>query len=181
MLVRHRGHDPAVDPSAFVAPTATLVGDVRVGPRARVMYGAVLDAEASRVEVGECAQPLVHRPQRVRRPPELAEQQRDRNQTDPDPDEDEAEDRVCQQILAGHHRHRGPAEDGEDDQPSREPKASAVDKRGQPGERHANDQPESRPPPREDQDDKGDRQRERGAHDDEGERQREVVPGRDAV
>jgi carbonic anhydrase/acetyltransferase-like protein (isoleucine patch superfamily) len=55
MLLRHRGHDPVVDPSAFVAPTATLVGDVRVGPRARVMYGAVLDAEASRVEVGECA------------------------------------------------------------------------------------------------------------------------------
>jgi carbonic anhydrase/acetyltransferase-like protein (isoleucine patch superfamily) len=55
MLLRHRGHDPVVDPSAFVAPTATLVGDVRIGPRARVMYGAVLDAEASRIEVGECA------------------------------------------------------------------------------------------------------------------------------
>jgi carbonic anhydrase/acetyltransferase-like protein (isoleucine patch superfamily) len=55
MLLRHRGRDPVVDPSAFVAPTATLVGDVRVGPRARVMYGAVLDAEASGVEVGECA------------------------------------------------------------------------------------------------------------------------------
>jgi carbonic anhydrase/acetyltransferase-like protein (isoleucine patch superfamily) len=55
MLIRHRGREPVVDPSAFVAPTATLVGDVRVGPRARVMYGAVLDAEASRVEVGECA------------------------------------------------------------------------------------------------------------------------------
>jgi carbonic anhydrase/acetyltransferase-like protein (isoleucine patch superfamily) len=55
MLIRHRGREPMVDPSAFVAPTATLVGDVRVGPRARVMYGAVLDAEASRVEVGECA------------------------------------------------------------------------------------------------------------------------------
>jgi carbonic anhydrase/acetyltransferase-like protein (isoleucine patch superfamily) len=54
MLLRHRGRDPVVDPSAFVAPTATLVGDVRVGPRARVMYGAVLDAEASAVEVGEC-------------------------------------------------------------------------------------------------------------------------------
>ena len=38
-----------------MAPTATLVGDVRVGPRARVMYGAVLDAEGSRVEVGEAA------------------------------------------------------------------------------------------------------------------------------
>jgi carbonic anhydrase/acetyltransferase-like protein (isoleucine patch superfamily) len=55
MLLRHRGRDPVVDPSAFVAPNATLVGDVRVGPRARVMYGAVLDAEGSRVEVGECA------------------------------------------------------------------------------------------------------------------------------
>jgi carbonic anhydrase/acetyltransferase-like protein (isoleucine patch superfamily) len=55
MLLRHRGQEPVVDPSAFVAPTATLVGDVRVGPRARVMYGAVLDAEAARVEVGECA------------------------------------------------------------------------------------------------------------------------------
>jgi carbonic anhydrase/acetyltransferase-like protein (isoleucine patch superfamily) len=30
-----------------------LVGDVEIGPRARVMYGAVLDAEASRIEVGE--------------------------------------------------------------------------------------------------------------------------------
>jgi carbonic anhydrase/acetyltransferase-like protein (isoleucine patch superfamily) len=55
MLLRHRGQEPVVDPSAFVAPTATLVGDVRIGPRARVMYGAVLDAEAARVEVGECA------------------------------------------------------------------------------------------------------------------------------
>jgi carbonic anhydrase/acetyltransferase-like protein (isoleucine patch superfamily) len=55
LLLRHRGREPVVDPSAFVAPTATLVGEVRVGPRARVMYGAVLDAEASRVEVGECA------------------------------------------------------------------------------------------------------------------------------
>jgi carbonic anhydrase/acetyltransferase-like protein (isoleucine patch superfamily) len=53
--IRHRGAEPQVDPSAYLAPTATLVGDVRVGPRARVMYGAVLDAEASRIEVGECA------------------------------------------------------------------------------------------------------------------------------
>ncbi|GAB3484313.1 gamma carbonic anhydrase family protein [Nocardiopsis coralliicola] len=51
--IRHRGQEPQVDPTAYVAPTATLVGDVRVGPRARVMYGAVLDAEGSRVEVGE--------------------------------------------------------------------------------------------------------------------------------
>jgi carbonic anhydrase/acetyltransferase-like protein (isoleucine patch superfamily) len=53
MLISHRGSTPVVDPSAFVAPTATLVGDVRIGPRARVMYGAVLDAEGSSIEVGE--------------------------------------------------------------------------------------------------------------------------------
>jgi carbonic anhydrase/acetyltransferase-like protein (isoleucine patch superfamily) len=54
MLIRHRNHEPKVDHSAFVAPTAALVGDVRVGPRSRVMYGAALDSEASRVELGEC-------------------------------------------------------------------------------------------------------------------------------
>lgn len=52
MLIRHRGKEPQVDPSAYVAPNATLVGDVRVGAHARVMYGAVLDAEGSRVEIG---------------------------------------------------------------------------------------------------------------------------------
>ncbi|MEU8882056.1 gamma carbonic anhydrase family protein [Streptomyces hydrogenans] len=51
--IRHRGHGPRVHPTAYVAPTATLVGDVRVGPRARVMYGAVLDAEGARIEIGE--------------------------------------------------------------------------------------------------------------------------------
>jgi carbonic anhydrase/acetyltransferase-like protein (isoleucine patch superfamily) len=55
MRIRHRGHGPQVHPTAYVAPTATLVGDVRVGPRARVMFGAVLDAEGSRIEVGEAA------------------------------------------------------------------------------------------------------------------------------
>ncbi|MBM7790917.1 gamma carbonic anhydrase family protein [Tenggerimyces flavus] len=53
MFIKHRGHEPEVHPSAWVAPNATLVGAVRVGPRARIMYGAVLDAEGSRVEVGE--------------------------------------------------------------------------------------------------------------------------------
>ncbi|HVV10267.1 acyltransferase [Amycolatopsis sp.] len=55
MLIRHRDHTPEVHPDAYVAPNATLVGDVRVGPHARVMYGAVLDAEGSRIEVGATA------------------------------------------------------------------------------------------------------------------------------
>jgi carbonic anhydrase/acetyltransferase-like protein (isoleucine patch superfamily) len=55
VLIRNRGSEPIVDDSAFVAPTAVLVGRVSVGLRARVMYGAVLDSEASKVEVGATA------------------------------------------------------------------------------------------------------------------------------
>jgi carbonic anhydrase/acetyltransferase-like protein (isoleucine patch superfamily) len=55
MLIRHRHAEPQVDPTAWVAPNATLVGDVRVGPGARILYGAVLDAEGARVHVGESA------------------------------------------------------------------------------------------------------------------------------
>jgi carbonic anhydrase/acetyltransferase-like protein (isoleucine patch superfamily) len=54
VLIRHRGQSPVVDPTAYVAPTAVLMGRIRVGPRSRVLSGAVLDAEGSRVEVGEC-------------------------------------------------------------------------------------------------------------------------------
>jgi carbonic anhydrase/acetyltransferase-like protein (isoleucine patch superfamily) len=54
MLVKHRGFKPVVDSSAFVAPTAVIAGNVRIAPRARIMYGAVLDSEGSRVEIGEC-------------------------------------------------------------------------------------------------------------------------------
>src|SRR5918999_2598845 len=55
LLIRHRRVEPIVDASAFVAPTAVLIGRVSVHPRARVMYGAVLDSEASKVEVGATA------------------------------------------------------------------------------------------------------------------------------
>jgi carbonic anhydrase/acetyltransferase-like protein (isoleucine patch superfamily) len=52
MLVEHRGARPVVDPSAYVAPTAVLCGDVHVGADARVLFGAVVTAEDGRVEVG---------------------------------------------------------------------------------------------------------------------------------
>jgi gamma-carbonic anhydrase len=52
MLIEHRGTVPEVDPTAYVAPTAVLCGAVRVGPGARVLFGAVLTAEDGRVSVG---------------------------------------------------------------------------------------------------------------------------------
>jgi carbonic anhydrase/acetyltransferase-like protein (isoleucine patch superfamily) len=41
-----------VDPTAYVAPNAVLCGDVRVGARACVLFGAVLTAEDGHIEVG---------------------------------------------------------------------------------------------------------------------------------
>src|SRR5262249_58632947 len=55
MLLRHRGAAPTVDPSAYVAPTAVLCGDVRIGPGSVVGFGAVLNAEDGTIELGrEC-------------------------------------------------------------------------------------------------------------------------------
>ena len=52
MLIEHRGNVPEVDPSAYVAPTAVLCGAVRIGPQARVLFGAILTAEDGEVSVG---------------------------------------------------------------------------------------------------------------------------------
>ncbi|MFI6425492.1 gamma carbonic anhydrase family protein [Promicromonospora sp. NPDC050880] len=52
MLIRHRGLEPSIDPSAYVAPSATVVGDVRVAAGARILHGAVLTAEDGVVVIG---------------------------------------------------------------------------------------------------------------------------------
>ncbi len=44
-LFAFEGHPPQVSPQAWIAPTATLVGDVRVEAEASVWYGAVLRAD----------------------------------------------------------------------------------------------------------------------------------------
>lgn len=53
MLFEHEGRAPSIDPSAWVAPTATLCGDVVVGPESRVMFGANLIAGGGRITLGE--------------------------------------------------------------------------------------------------------------------------------
>jgi len=53
MLVEHRGRSPEVHPSAWVATTAVICGDVRIGADARVLFNAVVTAEDGHVEIGE--------------------------------------------------------------------------------------------------------------------------------
>lgn len=55
MLLEHRGKRPQIHESAYVAPTATICGDVTVGENGRVLFGAVITGEGGSVEIGaEC-------------------------------------------------------------------------------------------------------------------------------
>lgn len=52
MLIEHEGRRPTVEGSAWIAPTAVLSGDVRVGRDCRVLFGAVLSDDGGAVELG---------------------------------------------------------------------------------------------------------------------------------
>lgn len=46
-------HQPEIGESVFIAPQASVIGQVRLGARASVWFGAVLRGDIARVEVGE--------------------------------------------------------------------------------------------------------------------------------
>lgn len=52
LIVDFDGKTPSIDPSAWIAPNATLIGDVTVGPGASVWYGAVLRGDMDRIVLG---------------------------------------------------------------------------------------------------------------------------------
>ena len=47
MLIEHLGKRPVIDPTAWIAPTAVICGDVTVGQSTSVGFGAVLTAGGS--------------------------------------------------------------------------------------------------------------------------------------
>ena len=53
MLLSHNGKNPKVHPSAYVAPTATICGDVSIGPNCRIMHGASIIAEGGKITIAE--------------------------------------------------------------------------------------------------------------------------------
>lgn len=52
MIIEYRGKRPKLAPSAFVAPSAILIGDVEVGPESSVWFGAVLRGDNGPIRVG---------------------------------------------------------------------------------------------------------------------------------
>ena len=55
LVIPYGGVSPAIDPQAWLAPTAVLVGDVTVASAASIFYGAVVRADMAAVSIGEAA------------------------------------------------------------------------------------------------------------------------------
>ena len=53
MLIEHLGKSPTIDETAFIAPDATVCGEVRIGPHVRIMHGARIIAESRSIDIGE--------------------------------------------------------------------------------------------------------------------------------
>ena len=52
-LIVFRGSAPSVDESAWIAPSATVIGAATIAARVGVFYGAVVRADTSTISIGE--------------------------------------------------------------------------------------------------------------------------------
>jgi carbonic anhydrase/acetyltransferase-like protein (isoleucine patch superfamily) len=52
MIIEYRGKTPSVHPSAFVAPTAVLIGDIEIGAEASIWFGVVVRADNGPIRIG---------------------------------------------------------------------------------------------------------------------------------
>lgn len=52
MRIEHLGRSPRVHESAYVAPNATICGDVTIGEECRILFGAILVAEGGPILLG---------------------------------------------------------------------------------------------------------------------------------
>lgn len=53
MIIAHKGKSPNIHPMAYVSPTATICGDVTIGPNCRVMHGVTIIAEGGCITIGK--------------------------------------------------------------------------------------------------------------------------------
>ncbi len=51
-IIPFEGHTPRIDPTAWVAPTAIVLGDVEIGPHSSIWYGCVLRGDLDPIRIG---------------------------------------------------------------------------------------------------------------------------------
>ncbi len=53
MILRpFKGKSPQIDPTAWIAETAVIIGDVTIGPKVNIWYNAVLRGDTNRIVIG---------------------------------------------------------------------------------------------------------------------------------
>lgn len=52
MIKTFKNADPKIDPTAFVAETAAIIGDVEIGSKSNIWYGVVIRGDINHVRIG---------------------------------------------------------------------------------------------------------------------------------
>lgn len=52
LILPYKGVLPRISRSAYIAPTAVIIGDVEIGPQASVFYGCVLRGDVNTISIG---------------------------------------------------------------------------------------------------------------------------------
>jgi len=52
LILPWRGVAPRIDPTAWLAPNATIIGDVEIGPGASVWFGTILRGDVNFIRIG---------------------------------------------------------------------------------------------------------------------------------
>ena len=53
MMLPYRGKSPTIHPTAYIAPSADVIGRVRIGKHASIWFNCVLRGDVNRIEIGE--------------------------------------------------------------------------------------------------------------------------------
>ncbi|MFV8382279.1 gamma carbonic anhydrase family protein [Corynebacterium hindlerae] len=53
VILEFNGKAPKIHPDAFVAPNATIIGDVEIGKDASIWYNVVIRADVNKIRIGE--------------------------------------------------------------------------------------------------------------------------------
>src|SRR5580693_6024893 len=52
IILAYRGVMPKIDPTAFIAPGAVIIGDVEIGPETSIWFGCVLRGDVNVIRIG---------------------------------------------------------------------------------------------------------------------------------
>lgn len=52
MIIDYKNHTPKISDSAFIAPNATVIGDVEMGEHSSVLFGSVVRGDIAPVRIG---------------------------------------------------------------------------------------------------------------------------------